>query len=401
MKVGEKMKEDFQALGISQHLVLALEKAGIRKATTIQQLAIPALLEGKNVIAQSQTGTGKTLAYVLPILTKIKTDTSDLQAIVIAPTHELAMQISQVVGEYTKQTDIISDVFIGSANIIRQIERLKKKKPHITVGTTARIIELVEKKKLKLHQVKMIVVDEADKLKAAKESWNDYLNLCLKVQRNCQFAYFSATITEAFSESLPRFDEKPIFLSTGNKIVNTDDVQHVYLQLDEREKLEVLRGILNNTEKKKAIIFVNQTSKSFELTEKLKYKGIEARELSAELTKVERANVLQQFRTGKLSVLVTTDVGARGLDIDDVTHVFNYELATEVTSYVHRAGRTGRMGAKGTVITFVSKREQPYLRKIENKLKLSITEVFYKFGKIIEKKTEKRKINEQNHRKKH
>ena len=401
MKVGEKMKEDFQALGISQHLVLALEKAGIRKATIIQQLAIPALLEGKNVIAQSQTGTGKTLAYVLPILTKIKTDTSDLQAIVIAPTHELAMQISQVVGEYTKQTDIISDVFIGSANIMRQIERLKKKKPHIIVGTTARIIELVEKKKLKLHQVKTIVVDEADKLKATKESWNDYLNLCLKVQRNCQFAYFSATITEAFSESLPRFDEKPIFLSSGNKIVNTDDIQHVYLQLDERDKLEVLRGILNNTEKKKAIIFVNQTNKSFELTEKLKYKGIEARELSAELTKVERANVLQQFRTGKLPVLVTTDVGARGLDIDDVTHVFNYELSTDVTSYIHRAGRTGRMGAKGTVITFVSKREQPYLRKIENKLKLPITEVFYKFGKIIEKKTEKRKINEQNHRKKH
>lgn len=394
------MKQQFLTLGVSEQLNAALAEAGIHEATTIQQLAIPALLEGKNVIAQSQTGTGKTLAYLLPMLTKLRTDCSDLQAIIIAPTHELAMQISQVVEVYTAKTDIVSDVFIGSANIMRQIERLKKKKPHIIVGTTARILELVEKKKLKLHHVKFIIADEADKLIAAKDSWKDYLNIVQRVQRDCQFGYFSATITERFAEQLPRFDEKPIFLSVGKQIVNTDQVSHLYIEVDEREKLDVLRGVLSNIEREKAIVFVNQTNKSFELTEKLKFKGVKVAELSAELTKVERANVLQQFRSGKVPVLITTDVGARGLDIDDVTHVFNFELTADVDSYVHRAGRTGRMGAEGTVISFISKREQPHLIKIEKKLQLTMRKVFYKFGKLVEKNAGKRHLNEQNHRKK-
>lgn len=400
MKVGEKMSEPFLTLGVSTQLNAILKKAGIVEATTIQQLAIPALLEGKNVIAQSQTGTGKTLAYLLPILTKLKTDTSDLQAIILAPTHELAMQIFQVVEAYSEGTKIIGDVFIGSANMMRQIDRLKKKKPHIIVGTTTRILELAEKKKLKLHNVKLIIADEADKLKAATESWKDYLRIVQRVQRDCQFGYFSATITESFSEHLPDSVEKPIYLSAGKAMTNTEQVNHLYLELDEREKLEALRGILNNIKTKKAIVFVNQTDKSFELSEKLKYKGLEVAELSAELTKIERANVLQQFRTGKIPVLITTDVAARGLDIQDVTHVFIFELTADVESYVHRAGRTGRMGAKGTVISFVSKREQGYVKKIENKLSLPLKKVVYKFGKLIEKNAEKHNKNEHKSRNK-
>jgi superfamily II DNA/RNA helicase len=346
------------------------EESGFTSLTPVQERVVPLIMEGKDVVCESPTGTGKTLAYLLPIIQAIDPSRKQAQAVILAPSRELVMQIHQEIQKWAKGTDVTSSAFIGGANIKKQVEKLKKK-PHIVVGTTGRLIELMKMKKLKMHEVKTIVVDEFD-LMISSEHIREVKDIIKATLKERQVLFFSATLsdeTENVAESLLQNHE--IVKMEAN--LDNLKVDHVYVYSELRDKMEALRSI-SYFKGIKALVFFNQLEKLSEIEEKLKYKGVELEVLAGESNKMERKQSLDRFRSGKVSMLLTTDVAARGLDITDVTHVVHYDFPSDTKQYIHRSGRTGRMGAEGTVICLVSKRELSFLEKLSKELNLPFQE---------------------------
>jgi superfamily II DNA/RNA helicase len=331
---------------------------------------LPLIFDGKDVVCESPTGTGKTLAYLLPIIQGIDPKRKQAQAVILAPSRELVMQIHQEIQKWAKGSDVTSAAFIGGANIKKQVEKLKKK-PHIVVGTTGRLIELMKLKKLKMHEVKTIVVDEFD-LMVGAEHIREVKDIIKSTLKERQVLFFSATLSD-------RTEEVAADLLQNHEIVkmeaNLDNpkVDHTFVYTELRDKIEALRSI-SYFKDIKALVFFNQLEKLSEAEEKLKYKGVELEVLAGESKKMERKQSLDRFRAGKVPMLLTTDVAARGLDITDVTHVIHFDFPTDTKQYIHRSGRTGRMGAEGTVISLVSKRQLSFLEKLSKELNLPFTE---------------------------
>ncbi|BCB02349.1 DEAD/DEAH box helicase [Bacillus sp. KH172YL63] len=358
------------------------EESGFATLTPVQEKVVPMIMEGKDVVCESPTGTGKTLAYLLPIIQSIDPSRKQAQAVIIAPSRELVMQIHQEIQKWAKGTDVTSAAFIGGANIKKQVEKLKKK-PHIVVGTTGRLIELMKLKKLKMHEVKTIIVDEFD-LMIAPEHIREVKDIIKSTLKERQVLFFSATLsdeTESVAENLLQNHE------TVKMEANLDNpkVDHVFVYSELRDKMEALRSI-SYFKGIKALVFFNQLEKLSEIEEKLKYKGVELEVLAGESNKIERKQSLDRFRSGKVSLLLTTDVAARGLDISDVTHVIHYDFPSDTKQYIHRSGRTGRMGAEGTVICLVSKRELSFLEKLSKELNLPFQEKHIRGGGLQDPK---------------
>ena len=346
------------------------EESGFTALTPVQEKVVPVIMEGKDVVCESPTGTGKTLAYLLPIIQAIDPSRKQAQAVILAPSRELVMQIHQEIQKWAKGTDVTSAAFIGGANIKKQVEKLKKK-PHIVVGTTGRMIELMKMKKLKMHEVKTIVVDEFD-LMISAEHIREVKDIIKSTLKERQVLFFSATLsdeTEQVAQSLLQNHE--IIKMEAN--LDNPKVDHVFVYSELRDKMEALRSI-SYFKGIKALVFFNQLEKLSEMEEKLKYKGVELEVLAGESNKMERKQSLDRFRSGKVSMLLTTDVAARGLDITDVTHVIHFDFPSDTKQYIHRSGRTGRMGAEGTVICLVSKRELSFLEKLSKELNLPFKE---------------------------
>ncbi|MBU8905357.1 DEAD/DEAH box helicase [Desertibacillus haloalkaliphilus] len=380
----DKQFSDFQ---LAPFLTKALADMNITEPTDIQSQMIPELLDDQDVIARSQTGTGKTFAFLLPMLTKVDPTNNDLQALILAPTHELAMQIYDVVTSLIQGTEVKASAFIGSANIKRQLEKLKKQKPHVVVGTPGRIVELAEKKKLKLHQVKTLAVDEADRMLNEKPTWNDFEEIAKRVGRQAQFIFVSATITEDFSELVRQHALTPVYLESKGGLIEAEKVDHYYLTCEERERVDLVRRLIRTLEVERGIVFVNHLDKANEVTEKLRYKGIKADSLSGDSHKTERAKTIKDFQEGKLNIIVATDLAARGLDVDDITHIINLHLPVDADAYLHRAGRTGRIGKSGTVISIATPKEQFIIKKFEKALQFTITEKEYTRGALADKES--------------
>ncbi|QTC41166.1 DEAD/DEAH box helicase [Bacillus sp. V3] len=346
------------------------EESGFSALTPVQERVLPLILDGKDVVCESPTGTGKTLAYLLPIIQGIDPARKQAQAVIIAPSRELVMQIQQEIQKWAKGSDVTSAAFIGGANIKKQLEKLKKK-PHIVVGTTGRLLELMKLKKLKMHEVKTIVVDEFD-LMVGHEHKREVEDIIKSTLKERQVLFFSATLSD-------RTEEVAEELLQDHEIVKMDanldnpKVDHIYVYTELRDKIESLRSLAYFKDIK-ALVFFNQLDKLSEAEEKLKYKGVELEVLAGESKKTERKQSLDRFRAGKVPLLLTTDVAARGLDITDVTHVIHFDFPTDTKQYIHRSGRTGRMGAEGTVISLVSKREQSFLEKLSRELDLPFQE---------------------------
>lgn len=350
--------------------------------SAIQNRVYDLMKSGRDVVGISPTGTGKTVAYTLPALEQIEPK-AGVQLIILTPSQELAVQVSAVVKEWSSQLGLDVQTIIGGANKVRQMDNLKKK-PEIIVGTTGRILEIAETKKLKLHQVKTVILDEADQL-LEQEQLKTVRQLMSKIPSECQMGFFSAT-SNALMEDLSKwFTVDPEWIDVTEEDESKGTVLHAYIETPTRKRVEIIRR-LTRMEGFKALVFVNNVANLTQAFEKLQYEGISVAVLHSEKYKTERQHALQQFRDGKVDVLLTTDVASRGLDIRGLPYVIQYDLPINKESYIHRSGRTARMGQAGTVLTLVNDRERREFKKIISSLDITLTPLYlYAGGLVIER----------------
>lgn len=357
-----KQNQTFEELGLTRPFIQSLEGASIVVPTDIQRLAIPVLLEGRDALLQSPTGSGKTLAYLLPALTRVKAEEDGLQALIVVPNQELGMQIYREIETHGGPAGIRGISLIGSASAKRQVDKLKDK-PHVAVGTPGRIAELIEAKKLKMHQVRYIVMDEADQLFKLGEA--GAVDRILKsALRDKQLVAVSATMTDAVKQGIgASMNEPALVKAEGIGFEDAKPVRHGCVVVDRRDKIDMLRKTVRALNPQASLVFVGEVEQIAEVTEKLKYAGLQAAALYGEAGKQERAAVMERYRKGDVRLIVTTDLGSRGLDLPDVTHVFHFDLPREAEQFIHRSGRTGRMGRAGMVIALIEAyQRQAYAR---------------------------------------
>lgn len=377
----------FKALNISEDLIKGLAKDKITEPTGVQQIAIPVAMEHRDLIAEAITGSGKTLAYVLPAFEKIDPSSKDLHTIILAPTHELVVQINNVIKKLSDDSgrDVRSTAIIGKVNIKRQVEALKKK-PHIIVGTPGRVLELTKMKKIKAHQVKTIVIDEADKL-LSDDNIQVIMDVIKTTMRDRQLMVFSASLPQDSVKRAVALMKEPELLNVEYEPINTD-IEHLCILSERRDKIDNLRKLIHAVKPKKAIVFINRNELVQEVAMKLAYHKIKAVGIFGNATKAERKSILDSFRSGKANILVASDLVARGLDLKDITHIINLDVPEDLNEYTHRAGRTGRAGNKGTSITLVTEKEVPLLLKIQKMtgIEFEVKELY--MGDLIEPETE-------------
>jgi superfamily II DNA/RNA helicase len=361
----------------------AWEKSGFETMTSVQTTAIPSIIEGKDVVAESPTGTGKTLAYLLPVLNKIDAKMQNTQAVILASSQELVMQILAEVQKWGEGSGIKSASLIGGANLKRQIDKLKKS-PHIIVGTPGRTNELIKQKKLKMHKVHTVVLDEGDQLLTPEhnETVKSIVKSTLADQR--QLLLFSATLPETVEKSIKRLAKDPEIINVKkDETIDAAKVEHIYFLSEQRDKIKVLEKIarLDGT---KSLVFIKDIANLTIAAEKLRFKDIHVGQLHSDLDKQDRQRYLNKFRDGNNEMLLVTDIAARGLDIKGVTHVVHFDFPREQDQYVHRSGRTGRFGAEGTVISIVNEREERDLKRFCKALNITPVQKEFYGGKIVD-----------------
>jgi len=373
----------FDDLGLNLSLIDGLKKENITVPTEIQEKIIPLALKNKDIIGQSQTGSGKTLAYLLPIFQRIESEKREMQAIILAPTHELVMQIEKVIKTLAENSKIpvISLAVIGDVNIKRQVEKLREK-PHIIVGSAGRILELIKMKKISAHTIKTIVIDEGDRLLDEKNLGvvKDIIKTTL---RDRQLMLFSATIDEkVISTAQSLMKEAEVIRLVDNIDVNSN-ITHMYVLSEQRDKMEMLRKIIAAEKPTKAIVFINKSDETEITTLKLQYHHFKAYGIHGKATKEERQKAMEDFRSGRLQILVASDLAARGLDIKDVTHIINLDLPINSKDYLHRVGRTGRANNTGKAISIVTQKELSLIKKYEKEFNINIDLKEVHLGKLI------------------
>lgn len=383
------MTATFNELGLNPSLIEGLKKQSIEQPTTIQLQAIPWALQNRDVIGQSQTGSGKTLAYLLPIFQKIDSSKREMQAFILAPTHELAMQIDKQIKTLAQNSEmpVKSIAIIGQVNIERQIERLREK-PHIIVGSTGRILELIKRRKINSQTVKTIVIDEGDRL-LDENNISVVRDIIKTTMRDRQLMLFSATINEKTLSIAKDLMKEPEVIKVQEQQMLNPQVEHLYLVAEQRDKLEVLRKLIAAEKPERGIVFINKSDEVEITTSKLKYHHINAFGIFGTAEKEDRKKALEGFRNGKIQLLIASDIAARGLDIQDVTHIFNLDMPEDPKDYLHRAGRTGRVGKSGTVISIVTLKEVELIKKYQNTFKIKIEEKQVYKGAITEPGTKK------------
>ncbi|MDQ0254013.1 superfamily II DNA/RNA helicase [Evansella vedderi] len=345
------------------------QKSNFTNPTEIQEKAVPAILDGKDVIAESPTGTGKTLAYLLPVLNKVDVRKKEGQVLILGSSRELVMQILEEIRIWTEGSGIERTALIGGANVKRQLDKLKKK-PQMIVGTPGRVVELLNMKKLKVHEVKTVVFDEGDQL-FSKEHQKDVDHIIKSTLKERQILVFSATLSEEVEEKAKARMKDPdvIRVTTTQKVPET--VEHVYVVCEERDKITTLRKLMN-IGNLRALAFSNDINMLSTFAAKLEYNGMPLGVLHRDTTKQERETALKRFREGKYPLLLATDVAARGLDVKGLTHVVQLEVPKDEEQYIHRAGRTGRAGEAGTVVSIITEQEVKRLQKLAEKLGISL-----------------------------
>jgi ATP-dependent RNA helicase DeaD len=361
----------FQDLGISQDLMDAISKMGFEEATPIQSQTIPLALENHDVIGQAQTGTGKTAAFGIPLIQKIDVNQDMIQGIVIAPTRELAIQVSEELYKVGSAKRVRVLPIYGGQDISRQIRALKTKPPHIVVGTPGRLIDHINRKTLRLQNIHTVVLDEADEM-LNMGFIEDIESILSEVPPERQTLLFSATMPVPIQRIAERFMKNPQIVKVKSKEVTVPNIQQYYVEVHEKTKFDTLTRLLDIQSPELAIIFGRTKRRVDELSEALTTRGYAAEGIHGDMTQAKRMSVLRQFKEGTIEILVATDVAARGLDISGVTHVYNFDIPQDPESYVHRIGRTGRAGKHGIAMLFVSSREMGQLKTIENTTKRKI-----------------------------
>ncbi|OLZ09559.1 DEAD/DEAH box helicase [Sulfobacillus thermosulfidooxidans] len=362
--------ETFKSMGLSMPVLKALEEMGFEEPSPIQVKTIPLILEGHDLIGQAQTGTGKTAAFGVPIVERLDHRSKKVQALVMAPTRELAIQVSEEITKIGRHSGVKVVPIYGGQSYDRQIKALEHG-AQVVIGTPGRVMDHIRRGTLKLDSVRMVVLDEADEM-LDMGFIEDVEFILQNIPTERQTMLFSATVPEAISRLARKYLKNPEHISISPERLTVPKIEQVYYEVREHEKLDGLSRILDMESAERTIIFCRTKKRVDELAEGLQARGYSAEAIHGDLNQVQRNRVLKRFKEGASEILVATDVAARGLDIDNVTHVINYDLPQDTETYVHRIGRTGRAGRSGTAITLVLPKEFRQFRQMERILRVRL-----------------------------
>ena len=365
----DKLK--FFDLDLSDEIKRAVADMGFEEATPIQSLAIPYILDGKDVIGQAQTGTGKTAAFGIPALEMVDPDNKKLQAVILCPTRELAIQVAEEIRKLSKYMRKLNVLPIyGGQPIERQLKSLKKG-VQIIIGTPGRVMDHMRRGTLKMNNVRIMVLDEADEM--LDMGFREDIETVLQdMPEDRQTLLFSATMSKAILNLTKRYQNNPEFLKVTHQQLTVPEIQQIYFEVKEKMKLELLSRLIDIYNPQLSLVFCNTKRRVDTLVTHLQVRGYLADGLHGDMTQGQRDRVMSKFRSGQIEILVATDVAARGIDVGDVEAVFNYDVPNDDEYYVHRIGRTGRAGKSGRAFTFVSGREIYQLRDIQKFTKTKI-----------------------------
>jgi len=365
------LRMPFQELGLTEDITNKLAEMDIVMPTTVQAKAIPAVLKGLNLLIQSPTGTGKTLAYLAPLADKLDLSSKELQVIILVPSRELATQVVGVAKSFSAGIRVAT--LIGGANLTRQLEALKQK-PLLAVGTPGRVLELIQKKKINGQSIKTIVIDEADKMFSAGflEDVRGILKATLKTR---QVLFISATLPKQLQETVSGLIPSAQFINAGEEGRVPPTITHIYFMCSKEQKIRTLARLIKLYKPNKALVFIQRNEGVASLEKRLKDLGVEAVGLHSDLPSQLRRGLLEKFRLGRCSILITTDLLARGMDFEEVDYIFNYDLPIDEKHYLHRAGRTGRAGQPGTAVTLVAENQKNIIPKLARTLRIKFTQM--------------------------
>jgi ATP-dependent RNA helicase DeaD len=369
----DESTETFKDLGLSDQLIEVIEELGYAEPTPIQRKAIPELLDGYDVIGQAQTGSGKTAAFGLPLVEYIDPDSEETQAIILTPTRELCIQVTQALRSYCEHLPGVEVVAVfGGAPIRDQQSRLRGG-AQIVVATVGRMKDLIARRSLVLTSARYVVLDEADEMLDL-----GFIEDVEQIMRMCpsgrQTALFSATMPGPVARLAEQYMYDPVTIRVTPKKLTVDSVEQAFVKVDQKDKSDRLVEVLKSEKPEQAIVFCRTKIGASKLGKQLSDRGLRVKALHGDLSQGQRDGVMIAFKEQKVPILVATDIAARGLDIDHVTHVINYDLPNSTETYVHRIGRTGRVGRSGKAVTFVTPKQTDELRQIEREAKTPIVE---------------------------
>ncbi len=360
----------FEELNLSREMKHAIADMGFEEATPIQSLVLPHILNGRDVIGQAQTGTGKTAAFGIPILEKIDPSNRGVQAVILCPTRELAIQVAEEIKKLSKYKKTSVLPVYGGQPIERQIKALKRG-VQIIIGTPGRVMDHIHRRTLKMDQVDMIILDEADEM--LDMGFRDDIEFVLEqIPSQRQMLLFSATMSPVILGLTRKYQNNPEMLKVAHQELTVPEIEQIYFEVKEQMKLDLLTRLIDMHNLKLALVFCNTKRRVDRLVSHLQTRGYFADGLHGDMSQNQRDRVMGKFRKGQIEILVATDVAARGIDVDDVEAVFNYDVPNNEEYYVHRIGRTGRAGKKGQAFTFVSGKEIYQLRDIQRYTKVRI-----------------------------
>ena len=367
--------DSFDTLGLSAPILKAIGQLGYDTPTEIQSQAIPHLLQGdQDFIGLAQTGTGKTAAFGLPLLDHLDASDDSVQALILAPTRELGQQIAEQIELFAKNLKGIRSIAVyGGANISTQITQLKRPR-HVVIATPGRLIDLVKRKALKLDQIKYLVLDEADEM--LNMGFKDELDTILEFTPDSKKTWlFSATMPREIRRLVKQYMDSPFEVSVDPKTTVNANIEHKYAIVKQSDKTEAMARFLELEPELYGVVFCRTRRETQALAEDLLKMGFRADALHGEMTQQQRDRVMKRFKDRNLQVLVATDVAARGIDVNDLTHVFHHSLPTEKAYYTHRSGRTARAGKKGISLAFISNREKGYISRMSREMDISFEPV--------------------------
>ena len=367
--------DSFDTLGLSAPILKAIGQLGFDTPTDIQSQAIPHLLQGdRDFIGLAQTGTGKTAAFGLPLLDHLDATDDSVQALILAPTRELGQQIAEQIDLFSKHLKGIKSVAVyGGANISTQITQLKRPR-HVVIATPGRLIDLVKRKALKLDQIKYLVLDEADEM--LNMGFKDELDTILEFTPDTKKTWlFSATMPREIRRMVKQYMESPFEVSVDPKTTVNANIEHKYAVVKQSDKTEAMARFLELEPDLYGVVFCRTRRDTQALAEDLLKLGFRADALHGEMSQPQRDRVMNRFKNRDLQVLVATDVAARGIDVNDLTHVFHHSLPSEQAYYTHRSGRTARAGKKGISLAFISNREKGYINRMAREMDISFEAV--------------------------
>ncbi len=362
----------FKELGLKSEVLKSIEQLGFSTPTPIQEQAIPHLLGiHSDFVGLAQTGTGKTAAFGLPLINNINLDENRPQGLVICPTRELCLQISKDIESYSKFLDLRTVAVYGGTDIRKQITDIKRG-AHVIVATPGRLMDLVKRNAIQLQHIDYVILDEADEM--LNMGFKEDIDLILEQTPPTKNVWlFSATMPKEVARISQNYQNDPLEVSIGHKNQTNENIDHIYYSVNERDRFSAVKRLIDANPNIYGLIFCRTRHETASVAEKLGREGYNAEPLHGELSQAQRDRVMERFRNKDLQILVATDVAARGLDIDDITHVINYNLPDDIENYTHRSGRTARAGKKGQSMVLINRRENGKIKMIEKQMRMEFT----------------------------